>query len=186
MNEIKIIALCGPKTVGKTTIAKAIQERVRITTDDFSQIESFANPIRKIARAAGFEEEWLTNQDLKEKEHPSLGISPRDFMQSLSSVREKCPNFYVNIMKHEIENWPPLARDLWIIIDDCRFDNEAMWVNSTGGICVELFRDGVDYTLEHESECPVNRALIDSKYDAGNTDETAKEIFERALNHGKD
>ena len=72
MSEIKIIALCGPKTVGKTTIAKKIMESIRITTYDFSRIESFATPIRKIASAAGFEEEWLTNQDLKEKNHPTL------------------------------------------------------------------------------------------------------------------
>jgi hypothetical protein len=70
-----------------------------------------------------------------------------------------------------------ISQPLYVIIDDCRFDNEAMWVNANGGKCFELCRDGVDYTLEHASETPVNRGLIHARIDVSNVEDAAAEIF---------
>jgi hypothetical protein len=68
-----------------------------------------------------------------------------------------------------------------IIIDDCRFANEAAWIAKKGGQIVELWRDGIRYTYEHETEKPLPNSLIDWSFDAGGVQNCVKNIVQNIL-----
>jgi hypothetical protein len=181
MKNVKIIALCGPKGVGKSTVSKELGLRLGLN-GEYVEFLSFAHHLKNLALKAGFEWEWITDPKLKEKPHPVLGISARQFMQGLSFLRDLKEDFFIKVLERQIADltklWKPCEdQPLYVIIDDCRFDNEAMWVNANGGKCFELYRDGVNYTLEHESETPVNRGLIHARIDVSNVEDAAAEIF---------
>ena len=185
MENVKILALCGPKGVGKSTVSKELGLRLGLN-GDYVEFLSFAQPLRRLALAAGFEWSWITDPKLKEKPHPVLGISARQFMQGLGAfLRGLKEDFFIKAAERQIADltklWKPCEEQpLYVIIDDCRFDNEAMWINANGGWgskCFELYRDGVDYTLEHASETPVNRGLIHARIDVSNVEDAAAEIF---------
>jgi len=163
---MKLIALNGAKTVGKTTIAKALQFRSRDV-----KILSFATPLRAMLNAIGVEDRYL-NLD-KEEPVPGLGKSARDMLCTLGTewgrgmVNESIWLWAMGRQIDELVYNSKRPDDLIIVIDDCRFPNEADWVKCSGGKVVCLFRDGIEYTKGHDSELPLPKNLIDYKLDAG-------------------
>ena len=78
---MKIIALTGPKGVGKTTIAKEIEAN----NWERSAIYSFADPIRRMLRSI-VPESTLRDPEAKEQPIDWLGgKSPRQIMQTLGT-----------------------------------------------------------------------------------------------------
>ena len=158
MSNKQIIALTGPKGVGKTTIAKEIEAR------DWQNrcILSFADPLRRMMSQL-IPMSLMTDQDRKEKPLEWLGgKSPRQLLQSLGTDWGRdmvSETIWIDAMRRMISDQ---SFDV-IIIDDCRFENEAQMVRDMGGIVVGLERDGIAYTGEHKSETPVPAdAIIDA------------------------
>ena len=158
MRNIKIIGLAGPKGVGKSTVAKQLSEKLEAEFKTV-QVRSFADPIRDAARAIGFSSKQLSDPVTKEVKDPTLGISPRAFMQGLGFMRLHNESVYVDIMRQRLALEQPFDEILYVVIDDVRFDNEAKWINENGGKVFELVRRGVDYTYEHASEHPIDADL---------------------------
>lgn len=129
----QIIALTGRIGAGKTAVAKVLEqyhgfERVR-----------FAGPLKAMLRALGLTEAQV---DGDEKEVPSdllCGITPRLAMQTLGTEwGRNCihPDLWVSAWKHAIA-----GKDK-VVVDDCRFVNEASAVREMGGWIWRVERPG--------------------------------------------
>jgi len=166
MQNIKIIGLAGPKGVGKTTIAKELARKIGPSC--WSQVFSFADPIRNMARAFGLSDFQLSDTKEKEKVIEGLGISPREFMQRIGTDfgRSISKDVWIHAMEQRIKGEMCYWDVLTVIIDDVRFDNEAEFIRAHGGKVFELGRDDVEYTSEHSSEAGINPVLIDCVIEA--------------------
>lgn len=168
-----IIALTGPKGVGKSSIAKKIESQ------DWQDrcILSFAEPLRRMASHL-MPMQNMTNPELKEAPIDWLGgKTPRQILQSLGTDWGRnmvSPTIWIDTMRRIITEQ---AFDT-IIIDDCRFENEADMVRDMGGIVVGLEREGIAYTGEHASEMPVKADMI---VDAGDIAKAARAIEQIAF-----
>jgi len=173
MTNKTIIALTGPKGVGKTSIAREIESRH--WTDRC--ILSFAEPLRRMM-AQLIPMPLMT--DPKKKEEPLEwlgGKSPRQLLQSLGTDwgREMISEtIWIDAMRRMIADQTFGT----IIIDDCRFENEAQMVREMGGIVIGLEREGIAYTGEHASEMPVKADMI---VDAGDVRAAVDEIEQIAF-----
>lgn len=174
---MKIIALTGPKTVGKSTIAHQL-------VDDcfyYTKIVSFADPIREMLRTMGVADEYLTDPNLKETPIPGINQSARHLMQTLGTEWGR------NIINNQIWLWAmdrvvekaERSKLSAIIIDDCRFENEADWVHQNGGIVCRVHRDGYEYGSDtHSSEKPICLSKIDLHCDGSDKRVTAQLILD--------
>ena len=150
-----LIAFCGLAGSGKTTAADYLDDAY-----DYKRI-SFATPIRDMLRAIGVSEYHLT--DGKEEPCPELmGRTARHALQTLGCgwARDQIDtDFWVNISRSRIK--AALAAGNRVVIDDCRFDNEADMIRAIGGTVVVLHRDGHVRKSTHVSEAGVGAAFVD-------------------------
>jgi hypothetical protein len=174
MSDKTIIALTGAKGVGKTSIAKQIASR-----DSESRcILSFADPLRRMM-AQLIPMDAMTDPAQKEQPVEWLGgKSPRQLLQSLGTDWGRdmvSATIWIDAMRKLI------AEQTFgtIIIDDCRFENEAQMVQDMGGFVILLHREGVNYTHEHVSEVPIT--FTNMLIDAGDIKSAADDIIDAIL-----
>lgn len=137
----RIIAFIGPAGCGKSTAAAALDGATR---------HRFAGPLKRMLHALGLTWEEI---DGAHKEDPCalLGYkTPREAMQSLGTEwgRDTIdPDLW---MRAWLVSLP--AEGL-IVVDDCRFPNEADAIRAAGGIIVRVHRPGhTNPAPAHESE----------------------------------
>jgi energy-coupling factor transporter ATP-binding protein EcfA2 len=158
-----LIALAGPKGCGKSTVAHhVILESMRTSGDTTGGARHrFAGPIKKMLRALGLTEAQV---DGAEKELPCAllgGQTPRFAMTQLGDWGRSIDlDLWVNATMLDVDanlvDWGFIE-----VIDDLRFDNEALAVRKRGGLIIQLERPGVSYTGEHASEIGISGHLID-------------------------
>ena len=136
-----IITLTGRAGVGKTTIAKIL------CTDHGFQRISFAAPFKAMLRALYVEMDVpydevnrrLAGGD-KESPDPWLGgNTPRHAMQTLGTEwGRKCmgEDFWIQVWERAVGT----SGAQRIVVDDCRFTNEAEAVRKLGGVVIGLRR----------------------------------------------
>mgnify|MGYP005728019407 CR=1 FL=1 len=176
---MKVIALTGPKRVGKTTVANAISDNV----DRVVQIMSFADPMRLMLQAIGVRSDLMLDQNMKETPIAGLGKSARQLLQTLGTEwgREMvAEDIWLWAMDKRVQQAKYDGAKI-IIIDDCRFDNEAKWIEQQGGSVILLERAGYEYGADnHSSEQPINKKNIDMVCDATDEYKAAERIIEFA------
>ena len=175
-----LIAFTGAKTVGKTTIANALA-----ALSDDVVILSFATPLRAMLEAMGIDRYYM--DVAKEKPIDGINKSARQLLCTLGTdwgrnmVTDK---IWIWAMQKQIEKVIANAKkpsDLVIVIDDCRFANEATMIHEMNGYVVHLIRAGIEYNSDHASEQPLPYDLVDYKFDAGGVQNCLKNIVQNIL-----
>lgn len=132
MTKIPVLAFKGKAGAGKSTAAAYLLGKGYVRT-------SFATPLRAMLKAIGLNEDELSGA-LKQKPCGKLsGRTPREAMQLLGTEwgRVLHPHFWTNIWRDHASDI--LDQDGYgVVVDDCRFPNEAEVVRSMGGFVIEI------------------------------------------------
>lgn len=148
-NAPPVVAFTGHAGSGKSTATKYLVERHGYT------LVKFAGPLKDMCRAIGLTERHIEG-DWKEEPCDILcGKSPRDFMQLLGSEfgRDMIGKFFW------VELWRARAARVLtnggrVVVDDCRFPNEAKAIRELGGDIYRLVgRGGIPGQHESERGC---------------------------------
>lgn len=142
-----LIALTGYAGSGKSTVAKHLVEQHGFV------LVKFAGPLKSMMRALGLGEREIEG-DLKEVPCRLLdGKTPRYAMQTLGTEWGRSlisSRLWVNAAMTSVDK--VLDHGGKAVIDDMRFDNEALAVRMAGGKIVLIHRPGVGPVNGHESE----------------------------------
>ena len=146
MKYPQIIGLHGYAGVGKSKVAAYLQ------AEHGYVVIKFAAPIKAMARAIGLSADHIEGEL---KEVPTMlldGHTPRQFMQLLGTEFGRKffgEDFWVNRAME-------MAYDVidcggGVVIDDCRFPNEAKAIQKTG-VVIKVTRPGVGPVNAHSSD----------------------------------
>ena len=132
----------------------------------------------------GVTREELSDRVLKEQPCATLmGKSPREVMQKLGTEfgREMVhSDLWVTIARRRLDK----AREAGasVVLDDCRFDNEAETWRQVGGTVIEITRPGQAYSDSHASEAGLSRHLINISITNDHTTDKLLKDVEYVLN----
>lgn len=148
-NLPRVVALTGPAGSGKSTAADYL-----IRQHGYERVK-FAGPLKAMATAVGLSHEQIEGH-LKETPSTLLcGKTPRNFMQLLGTqfgrhlINE---GFWVNLFEHAAGDILDSGRR--VVVDDCRFPNEAEAVRDLGGVIIKLVgRGGIAGDHASEAGC---------------------------------
>ena len=155
-NLPRLLALTGEAGSGKSTATAYLVERHGYT------LVKFAGPLKDMCRAVGMTEQEIEG-GLKETQSDRLcGKTPRQFMQRLGTeFGRDCigPAFWSNIWRGRTT--AILAAGGRVIVDDCRFPNEAASIHELGGKIIRLTgRGGIQGAHQSEQGCGVADAVV--------------------------
>lgn len=154
---MKLIGLSGKARSGKDTVANYIK-----TQYGFSQY-AFADPLKQACSAMfGIPITDFYEDNKKEVVNDFWRISPRQMAQRLGTEggRELFRQD-IWLKRAEMEMKKLENESNGLIISDVRFDNEAEWILSMGGIVILITRKGVGgMVTEHKSESGINMAFV--------------------------
>jgi len=147
-----IIALVGLAGSGKSVAAAHLVDRYD------ARVEKFAGPLKDMMRALGLTEREIEGDA---KENPCdllLGATPRHAMRTIGTEwgREMIhPDLWVSAWTRRVS-----ARGGVVVVDDCRFVNEAGAVRALGGLIVRIERAGLA-VANHKSETEMAEIVPD-------------------------
>lgn len=144
-----VIALTGLAGSGKSTASKYLVEKHGY------QLVKFAGPLKDMLRAIGLSEAQIEG-DLKETPCEWLqGKTPRQAMQTLGTQWGRdCigPSFWIELWLRRVNLI--IADGGSVVVDDCRFPNEADEIRKLGGVVWQLVgRGGIAGAHESEAGC---------------------------------
>ena len=168
---IKAIGLAGPDGVGKSTLARALQQ-----FDMECEIVSMATPLKNMLRSLmmdcgmnAAQVDWAFSAERKNHGLVMLeGRSPRDAMRTLGTEwgRDSVgPNLWVNVWKRKVLS--QLPDHVTAIADDVRFPNEVAAIRSIGGVVIRLHRDGIGHKKGHVSNLGIDNPDFDVNLSMG-------------------
>lgn len=150
----RLVAFAGRAGAGKSTAARGLVEAHAYT------LTRFAGPLKAMMAALGLTPAEIAGEA---KELPCArlgGVSPRRAMQTLGTEwgRDMIHNdLWVDIWRQDAA--AIFAAGGRVVVDDCRFANEAAAVRSLGGVIVEIRSPyGPMIGAGHASEAQAARA----------------------------
>lgn len=151
-----VIALTGLAGSGKSTASKYLAEKHGY------QLVKFAGPLKDMLRAIGLSEAQIEGE-LKEEPCEWLqGATPRHAMQTLGTQWGRAcigPSFWIELWVRRVNLI--IAAGGRVVVDDCRFPNEADEVRKLGGVVWKIVgRGGIAGAHESEAGCGEADALL--------------------------
>lgn len=148
-NLPRVVALTGAAGSGKSTAADYL-----IRHHGYERVK-FAGPLKAAFAAMGFSQEQIEG-DLKETPCAWLNFkTPRHAMQTLGTEwGRNCigEDFWSELWVHHANK--VLADGRRVVVDDCRFPNEATAVRGLGGVIIKLEgRGGIAGSHASEEGC---------------------------------
>ncbi|QXC49509.1 deoxynucleotide monophosphate kinase [Agrobacterium salinitolerans] len=144
-----VIALTGLAGSGKSTASKYLIEKHGY------QLVKFAGPLKDMLRAIGLGEGHIEGAHKETDLAMLYGRTPRYAMQTLGTEwGRKCmgEDFWTNLWRSRVDG--VLAFGGRVVVDDCRFPNEADEVRKLGGVVWRLVgRGGIAGSHESEAGC---------------------------------
>lgn len=142
-----VLAFTGLAGAGKSTASRYLVERYGY------KLVKFAGPLKDMCRAIGLTEEQIEGH-LKEAPSPMLqGKTPRYAMQTLGTQWGRdCigKSFWVSLWGQRVLELTGQGHR--VVVDDCRFPNEAAAIRTLGGDIIAIAaRGGIESTHESES-----------------------------------
>jgi hypothetical protein len=180
-----IIGIAGKIGTGKTTTSDYLEKKY-----SFSEY-SFAEPIKKIGLAFGFESHQLygtQNQKMEVNEH--WGVSARQFLQKFGTdiCRDIMPTIipdmkfgesgtpWIRLFEIHVAKLVKENPHVCIVISDVRFVNEAEAIQKMGGYVFRIDRNGRidtdEKTSNHVSETQLMKINANLTLDNSGTKET--------------
>lgn len=138
---VMLIGISGKKFVGKDTVATLLAgllQQAHVT----SESAAFADALKRVAsNISGIPLNWFYAPELKESAHHCCGKSPRQIMEEANAVFKDCwgDDVFVRTVAHRWEK--VRSRRAAFIVTDVRFQVEADWVRSEGGVLVHVLRN---------------------------------------------
>lgn len=162
MTKPAIIGLTGYAGTGKDTVRQILERQHGYTG------LALADPLRHMLTAlllqSGHSTEYITVRERKEEIIPGLGVSYRQMVQTLGTEwgRANHPDFWTRIAQGRLdylrtETFGPPA----FVISDVRFESEAAWIRSQGGVIWRVYRADAAPVRAHQSETEMNRMMHD-------------------------
>lgn len=176
MNRL-IIGFCGPAKSGKSLAAEYL-----INNHGFARVK-FAGPLKAMLAALGLTHDEIEGP-LKEKPCALLcGRTPRAAMISLGTEWGRfciAPELWVNAWRAAVDRLPAGQP---VVVDDCRFLNEATIIRALDGVTVRLDRRQAGIGIAHESEA--KNFTPDLCIDNNGTPETLCDALDELIAHLK-
>lgn len=172
-----LIAICGHKFSGKSTVANLLHNATGY------EVVSFADKLKDITCVlSGCTREQLEDYDFKETQLVPDYLCPYCLNADKPTFRAFLQHFGSEVMRGVNDNiWIDCTLsncDKDCIVSDCRFPNEAKAVKARGGIVIKVVREGcggdshcsevgvdeieADYTLFNDSTLDNLVANVDS------------------------
>lgn len=144
MTNKPLIGLIGKARVGKDTAAEYICEQYGLAT------YSFADPVKQMLEPV-FGDLFYGGD--REQPIEWLGKSPRQLMQTLGTEwgRQQHPDLWV-LLADQFWKTDNYAQAAGLVVTDVRFHNEADWILQSGGVLIEVVREGAEQVNAHSSE----------------------------------
>lgn len=147
MNFPPVIALKGKAGSGKSTAASFLVETYGYT------LIKFAGPLKRMLSAIGLSQAEIEG-GLKESPCDLLcGATPRHAMITLGTEWGRMQihrDFWVALWRSDVAK--VIVAGGRVVVDDCRFENEAVSVRSLGGYIIEIVRPEIGDGSAHISE----------------------------------
>lgn len=160
-----LVAFTGAAGAGKSTAARLLIDNHGYT------LVKFATTLKNMMRAIGLSEDQIEG-NLKERPAQELcGMTPRYAMQTLGTEWGRNLigyNVWTNLWSLEA------VKHKRVVVDDCRFDNEADSVYGMGGTIIKIVGRGGIYG-NHESEKGLDR------YDATVVNDSCETVLYRRI-----
>jgi hypothetical protein len=177
-----IIGLTGKAKAGKDTVRGILERHGLVGL-------AFADPIRKMLKTLLLEveasSEYLHSQTLKELPIPGLDASYRELGQTLGTEwgRQHFPGIWVRVAEArmlaiQIDTFATVD----FVISDVRFQDEADWIRSKGGVIWKVERN-VEAVREHISEAGADSIVPDAVIDNNGSLEALQLQVHRLVAH---
>ena len=169
-----MIGISGKAGSGKDTLGKYICDRY------MCQHYYFAKPLKEGAKIMfNLSEEQIEN---KEQEIEPWGMSPRKIYQLLGTDVGR--GIDINIWVKNAAMFVKSVPGRTVVITDVRFDNEAYWIHSRGGIVINIVRNKEDIAEnKHSSEGGLIPKSIDATiYNNGSIQDMFNEFDDKVVN----
>ena len=156
-----IIAICGHKFSGKSTVARLLHNATGY------DVVSFADKLKDITCVlSGCTREQLEDYDFKETQLVPDYLRPYCLNAGKPTFRAFLQHFGSEVMRGVNDNiWIDCTLsncEKDVIISDCRFPNEAKAVKARGGIVIKIMRPLAKAEDSHQSETLIDE--IDADY----------------------